>query len=267
MSYDIVATARRLKLAGVDNPRLDARVLWGHASRVAPENPADLFESYIVRRCAHEPVAYITGMKEFWGMDFAVGPGVLVPRPDTETVVEAVLAAFPDRSAPLRVLDLGTGTGCILSAVLHEYPAARGVAVEASDVARRYADANFERLGLATRIELFAGNWTGAARADYDVVLSNPPYIRSADIATLDPDVAEYEPVSALDGGPDGLCAYRSLADRLEGWLDIGGKAFFEIGQGQENDVKIIAEAAGLRFLDVKADLAGIFRVVVLSRA
>lgn len=273
MSYDLGATVARLKAAGVDNPRLDARVLWAYAQNVAGQTGAAsadasaLFESYLVRRIAREPVAYITGNKEFWGLDFAVGPGVLVPRPDTETVVEAVLAAFGDRQAPLNVIDLGTGSGCILAAVLREYPKATGLAVEASSAARSFARRNFDSLGLTGRTDVFAGNWLDAPRGDYDVVLSNPPYIRSAEIVTLEPEVTEYEPVSALDGGADGLCAYRVLAERLGGWLSLRGQAFFEIGQGQEGDVADICTGAGLHFLQAKEDLSGTPRVVIVARA
>lgn len=257
----------QLKAAGLDSPRLDVRILWEHAERMAgTETAGALFDQFLARRAACEPVAYITGHREFWGLDFAVGPGVLIPRPDTETLVEAVLKAVPDRQTPLRFLDLGTGSGCILAALLHEYPRASGVGLEASPLAQRYAVKNFSALGLDERAVVKGQSWLEAAREPFDIVLSNPPYIPSADIPVLMADVAEYEPVSALDGGEDGLAAYRAIAGRLLRWLSPGGRAFFEIGQGQENDVAGLFEAAGLRFLQAHADLSGILRVIAIER-
>lgn len=263
----------RLRAAGVDSPRLDVRILWEHAEGLAAaggweagQTVEALFEGFLARRVACEPVAYITGHREFWGLDFAVGPGVLIPRPDTETMIEAVLKAVPDKNTPLRLLDLGTGTGCILASLLHEYPGASGVGLEASPVAGRYAAQNFAAQGLDGRAELKSGNWQDAGSGFFDIVLSNPPYIPSADIPGLMADVAEYEPVSALDGGEDGLAAYRAIAGRLLRWLKPGGLGFFEIGQGQETDVAGLFEAAGLRFLQAHADLSGILRVIAIER-
>nr|WP_243846445.1 peptide chain release factor N(5)-glutamine methyltransferase [Rhizomicrobium palustre] len=248
------AASARLAAAGVDNPRLEARVLWEAARDPAP------FESFIARREKREPVAYITGHKEFWSLDFQVGPGVLIPRPDTETMIESVLTEFPDRAAKLRVLDLGTGSGCILAAVLSEYPNATGLGVEASDTARAIATANMERLRLGTRAEIRPGNWAEALDERFDVIVTNPPYISTADIATLEPDVREYEPFGALDGGPDGLDAVRALAPELN---RLGGTSFVEIGIGQADSTAEILSAAGLHVLRAAKDLSGISRIVI----
>lgn len=255
----------RLRAAGVGNPRLDVRVLWDHAARMGEDAPAR-FKTFLARRALREPVAYIVGSKEFWGLDFAVGPGVLVPRPDSETVVEAVRAAFSGQGEGLRVLDLGTGSGCLLAAILHELPGATGVGVDASMVARRYAADNLERLGLAARSEIRAENWCDGVAGRYDIVVSNPPYIPTDDIAGLEPDVAEFEPASALDGGVDGYAAYRTLFARVPAWLNPGGQAFFEIGQGQHDDLIPLAAGSGLSLIRMVPDLSGTMRVLVFER-
>ncbi len=256
----LLDAALRLAAAGVENPRLDTRVLWNHANGDSP-----LFESFITRRAAREPLAYITGRKEIWSLDFEVGPGVLIPRPETETVIEQALAFFPDRAAPFRVLDLGTGTACLLVALLKEFPNARGLGVDASAEARAYALHNVVRYGLAGRCEIRCGDWDNAVTGPYDAVLSNPPYIKTADLAGLEPEVA-YEPILALDGGPDGLSAYRALAPALAHLLSPSGRAFLEIGAGQSAEVGTILASCGLEVNKVALDLAGIPRVLVVKR-
>ncbi|HEX4862310.1 MAG TPA: peptide chain release factor N(5)-glutamine methyltransferase [Rhizomicrobium sp.] len=243
----------RLRAAGVDNPRLDARVL-----REAASGDAE-FESFIARRVAREPVAYITGHKEFWSLDFAVGPGALVPRPETETLIEQVLAHFPDRAAPLDVLDLGTGTGCLLVAALHEYRNASGVGVDSSTEALAWARRNVEKHGLQGRCALTLGDFADVVGA-YDVILSNPPYISSSEISELEPDVRLHEPRAALDGGPDGLDAYRALGQVLRRLLKPGGLTFLEIGAGQDDAA---AGLLDLEILGIAPDLAGIPRAVI----
>jgi len=241
--------------AGIDNPRLDARVLWEAAG-----GDAERFASFISRRVTREPVAYITGQKEFWSLSFAVAPGVLIPRPDTETLIEAVLADFPDRSAPLHILDLGTGSGCILAALLSEFPKARGLGIDSSDLAQAIATANLENLGLADRGAIRAGNWAESVAGPFDVVVSNPPYIKTADIAGLESDVRDFEPIAALDGGEDGLDALRDLAPALK---RLGSAAYIEIGAGQAEDAASVFAAAGMDVLRIASDLAGIPRIVV----
>jgi release factor glutamine methyltransferase len=216
-----------------------------------------LFETFLQRRIAREPVAYITGHKEFWSLDLAVGPGVLIPRPETETVIEQMLAHLPDRAAALDVLDLGTGTGCLLIAALHEYRNARGTGVDSSDAALAWARRNVET--FENRAALLLADFTQVSGA-YDVILSNPPYIRTSDIDALEPEVRLYEPLAALDGGADGLEAYRALGPVLRRLLKPGGLAFLEIGAGQGDAA---AALLGLDLVGIMPDLAGISRVVI----
>ncbi len=257
----VVGAVRRLAAAGIDNPRLDARVLWAHGG-----GDEALFESFVARRAAREPLAYITGHKEFWSLDFEVGPGVLIPRPETETVIEAALSAFPDRVAPLNVLDLGTGTGCLLIAFLNEFVNAHGLGIEKSEEARAFALNNVVRHGLVGRCEVHRGDWADMVGGAYEVILSNPPYIRTSDIPGLQPEVTCYEPVLALDGGLDGLSAYRALAPEIARLLCPGGLAFVEVGAGQSDEVAAVLAQAGLEAAEVTADLAGIRRVLTAGR-
>ena len=267
--------ADRLGEAGVESARLDARILLARAMRISREQliaadrqpsaeEAAAFQAMIDRRAAREPLAYITGRKEFWSLDLKVGPGVLVPRPDTETLVETALSLFPDRSAPLAIADLGTGSGAILIAALKEFPQARGVGYERSPDALGYARSNLEAHGLTARAQILGDDWSGVPVAGFDLVLSNPPYIPTAEIDALEPEVRLYEPRAALDGGPDGLDSYRSLAGILPRLLRPGANALLELGQGQFG-------AAEPLFQDLQThppvpDLAGIPRVLVLKR-
>lgn len=248
----------RLRAAGIESPRKEARLLWGHAN----DNP-ELFELAVARRLAHEPLAYITGHKEFWSLDFEVGPGVLVPRPETETLVETALRALPDRDGRYRVLDLGTGSGCLLLAVLTEYPSATGTGVDRSADALDWARRNVFRHGMESRVELVNGTWD-VVSARFDLILANPPYIPTADLADLPIDIRKYEPEAALDGGLDGLSAYRALVPVLTFRLRPGGVAVLEIGMGQSPWVRGVAEAAGLSVAEITPDLAGISRAMVL---
>lgn len=247
---------RRLADAGIDNPRLDVRLLWDASQR----NPG-IFESFIKRRLAHEPVAYIVGYKEFWSLEFIVEPGVLIPRPATETIIEQVFDRYPDIGAPLKILDLGTGSGCLLTALLKEYPNARGLGIDESEKALSVAARNIERNGVQARAELLRGNWMENLDGGWDVIVSNPPYIPTGDIPGLDPDVRDYEPLGALDGGPDGLDAVRALAAGFRRLLK--GTAFVEIGIGQAESAQILMADAGLSVHHIASDLAGIPRVVV----
>jgi len=251
---------RRLTEAGVDSARLDARLLWDHAQR----NPA-IFEALLARRLAREPLAYITGHKEFWSLEFEVGPGVLVPRPETETIIEQVLELYPDAAAPLRVLDLGTGTGCLLVALLKEFPNSRGLGIDCSEQALRIAGNNIQHHGLAGRAEIRSGNWGETLDGAWDVIVSNPPYIKSADLAGLPPEVIRYEPAGALDGGPDGLLAIRELADVIGRFSR--GYGFIEIGAGQAEEAGAIMGAHDLDVVRIAPDLAGIPRVLVTRPA
>ncbi len=213
----------------------------------------------LARRATGEPVARILGAWEFWGLPFTLVPDTLVPRPDTETVVEAALAALPDRQAPLRILDLGTGSGCILVALLSELPNATGFGLDRSEAALRTARANAVANGVGGRACFVRGDWCAPLRGPFDLVVSNPPYIAADIIAGLDREVAEHDPRAALDGGADGLDAYRSILGALgrEGVLKRGAAAILEIGHDQARSVTAIGVASGLQFKTLSLDLAG----------
>ena len=248
--------AKRLAAAGIDSARLDARLLWDFSG-----GDAVAFDAAIARRLRHEPVAYILGHKEFWSLDLEVGDGVLVPRPDTETLIEEAIRMVPDRSAPLAIADLGTGTGAILLAALAEFPNAQGIGFESSPAAFGYAARNAARLAPG-RADIRMADWSGAF-GPFDLVFSNPPYIPSAEIESLAPDVRDHEPRAALDGGLDGLDAYRALGRLLPGLLRPGGHALLEIGMGQAAAMEPLFP--GLELMRIVPDLSGIPRCVVLK--
>jgi release factor glutamine methyltransferase len=271
------AAAARLAAAGIDNGRLDARVLLAHVLKLSPgdvvtgsialpEGAKERFQSAVERRIAREPLAYITGEKEFWSLPFAVGQGALIPRPETETVIEEARKAFPDAKTPLRILDLGTGTGVLLLTLLHLYPETSGVGVDASPDALRWARMNASRLGLESRARLIPGNWDQGIDGIFDLVVSNPPYVTSGAMGQLEPELA-FEPREALDGGPDGLEAYRALAPVLAHRTAPGGHVLLEIGADQGVTVPSVIGAAGLQISHVAGDLAGLSRVVVAKKA
>ena len=278
---DLAATlrdaVRRLRAAGVEGPEVDARILLLAATgldrlalirdpdRTVAAEAADRLDGWLARRAAREPVSRILGRRDFWGLTISITSAVLDPRPDTETLVEAVLGALaPRRGEPLRVVDLGTGSGAILCALLTELPAATGWAVDRSAGACAVARRNLDAHGLAGRSLVLQGDWAAAlAPGSFDAVVSNPPYIESAVIPGLDRDVREHDPLPALDGGPDGLAAYRVLAADLPRLLAPGGVAGLEVGRGQDGDVAGLMAAAGLAEVAVRPDLAGIGRVVM----
>lgn len=263
--------AVQLAAAGIDSARLDARLLLAYAMGVAPDtlalsNPQvrneKLFEQLLARRIAREPVAYITGEKEFWSLTFAVGPGVLIPRPETELLIEQMQKHF-SKDSELDILDLGTGSGCLLIAGLKEFPNAYGTGIDASAVALKWAKQNAETLEVLNRADFRQGDWLD--RGAFDVVLSNPPYIKTGDIAALAPEVL-HEPMAALDGGPDGLDAYRALALRMAALLKPSGWIFWEIGAGQGEAVSALLGDNGLLVEAILPDLAGIPRCVAARR-
>jgi release factor glutamine methyltransferase len=262
--------------AGIETAALDARVLTCAALGVGPtdlltarERPvgpaADLLADYASRRLAREPVARILGEREFWGLPFALSPDTLVPRPDTETVVETARALVRDRAAPLRVLDLGTGSGCLLVALLYECRSAFGVGTDRSPAALATARANATRNGVGPRAAFLAGNWGEALSGPFDLVVSNPPYIASEVIASLDADVREHDPMLALDGGPDGLDAYRAILADARRLLAPGGHLIVEIGYDQAEALRVLAKAKGLAVVREASDLAGHPRCVALK--
>ena len=274
-SMALARASANLREAGIDNPRLEARLLLADALGIgqeallaAPEMavPAT-FAALVARRVAHEPLAFILGRQEFWSLSFAVSPATLIPRADSETLVEAALAAFASRAGPRHILDLGTGTGCLLLATLSEFPAAFGIGIDLSVAAATLAAANAAALGLAGRAAFLAGDWAAAIGGQsFDLVLSNPPYIPTGDIAGLMPEVAVHEPARALDGDADGLDAYRKILADLPRLMAPGGVAVLELGIGQDSSVSELAAAAGFA-PSLRADLGGIARALVLRAA
>ncbi len=328
----------RLAAAGIAAPQREARLLLAHELGCAPESligqrmpPPPGFAALIARRASREPLAFILGRREFWSLPFAVSPVTLIPRPESEALLEAALAALPHRAAVRRVLDLGTGTGCLLLAALTEFPAAFGVGVDLVPEAALLARTNAESLGLAARAAFLVGNWaaalvscprssspcatngaeqqatenkvscpcssspcatngadqqatenkeqvfrshpysgapdfgSGTRAGTFDLIFANPPYIERAAIPGLMPEVARFEPLSALDGGPDGLDAYRQLLPSLPHLLTHEGLAILELGFGGGDRVVRLAEAEGLAIRALEPDLQGNPRALVLA--
>jgi release factor glutamine methyltransferase len=281
VTYDALLrdTAVALAAAGIDNVRFEARLLLSHASGLRTEemiargrDPAppaieQSLRALTARRVRREPMAYILGEREFWGLPFKVTPAVLVPRPDSETVIEAALALMPDRARAWRILDLGLGSGCLLLTLLKEFPQAHGVGLEASPDALAVAQANAESLGVADRASLRLGDWRQPGWVDllggpFDLAVSNPPYVEAAAIDGLMPEVARHEPRLALDGGADGLAAYRTLAAAGPRLVAPGGYFLVEGGEGQATEIARLFAVAGLTPGTPFKDLAGIDRVV-----
>jgi release factor glutamine methyltransferase len=261
------------RLAGIaDNPRQEARLLLAHALDVAPEvlirEPERLvacgagYEELLERRAAHEPMALILGHWGFWDLDLLVSPATLIPRADSETLIEAALT-LP--VPPERVLDLGTGTGCLLLALLRVFPAAYGIGVDVVPAAAALAHRNAVRNGLIGRCGFACSDWTNAVSGRFDLVVSNPPYIEAAAIAGLMPEVARFEPATALDGGADGYAAYQAILRQLDGILAPDGVAILELGLGQSEVVADLAGRAGFR-TSARLDLGKIPRAMLVSR-
>jgi release factor glutamine methyltransferase len=261
--------------AGLDEPRRRARRLLAAALELSPAEifarperalgtaEDTRFTAMLRRAVAHEPLSRILEKREFWGLEFDLSADTLDPRPDSETLVEAVLARLPDRAAPWRFLDLGTGTGCLLLALLAEYPHAGGVGVDIAPGAARTAHGNAARLGVAHRARFVAADWLQAVAGEFDAVVANPPYIATADLAALPPEIREHDPLRALDGGADGLAAYRAIAAGLPRVLRPSGIFVAEIGRGQARGVAAILARHGLAVDGFARDLAGIIRCVV----
>ena len=273
--------AARLAEAGKDTPELDARLLLASAAGIDPQAPileparpfpdmaAAALEALLQRRLAGEPLARILGTREFWSLELEVGPATLVPRPETETVVEAALAALAPsaRERPLRIADLGTGTGAILLALLTELPNACGVGTDIAPAALVVARRNAARLGLAGRAGFVAGDFGTALAGPFGLVVTNPPYVATSTIATLDREVRDHGPRRALDGGADGLEAYRALAADLPRLLAPNGVAVLELGAGQQAAVAALLAEGGLRpHVPARTDLAGVPRALVAAR-
>lgn len=273
------ALAAQLKAGDIETPDLDARLLVGAAvhldhtglatqgRRPLTGDEAKAIATFAQRRMMHGPVARILGHKEFWGLDLRLSEATLVPRPDTETVVSSALEILRSKSSatnPLRIADIGTGSGAILLALLSELAGATGTGTDISRAALATAELNAQRLGLAERASFVQCDYAAALAGPFDLIVSNPPYIRSADIATLDHDVRDHDPRLALDGGTDGLDAYRAITPQATALLASDGVLIFEVGHDQSAPVSALMRAAGLTLSSPpKTDLGGIHRAVL----
>ncbi len=268
------------KASGIDNPSLDVRLLVQHAlglnhaqmlsqsERILTTEEIAAIEPLTARRLRREPVARILGEREFWSLPFGLNEATLEPRPDSETLVEAVLRQLDDRRGEnLSILDLGTGTGCLLLALLSECQKAKGLGIDIAPRAIEQAKTNAKNLGLNSRAEFRAGNWLCGIDGKFDVIVSNPPYIAHDEIETLQPEVRDYDPRMALDGGGDGLDVYRSLIPCLGNVLKSKGIVAFEVGQGQAASVSAQLREAGFGNIEMVRDLGGIERVVIALNA
>ncbi|HEY4969648.1 MAG TPA: peptide chain release factor N(5)-glutamine methyltransferase [Steroidobacteraceae bacterium] len=276
------ALADKFRQAGIDSAEADARLLMAYAlgvdraeliangGRALTVEQAEAIDALAARRLRREPVARIFGHKEFWSLSLQIGPAVLVPRPETETVVEAALDAVARDARPmtqLRILDIGTGSGALLLALLSELANAVGTATDISAAALDVARANAERSGLAGRCTFIACDIAAGVPGPFDLIVSNPPYVVHGEIASLAPEVRDYDPALALDGGADGLDGYRAIAAQARGLLAPGGKLIVELGAGQEAAVRALFTNAGLTVAAVLNDLAGIPRALTATVA
>ncbi|MGL5838629.1 MAG: peptide chain release factor N(5)-glutamine methyltransferase [Sphingorhabdus sp.] len=272
----LAETARKLEAVS-DTPRLDAELLLAHALGME-RGPMLLtlrdlavpveFEALIARRMKHEPIAYIIGYRSFWDLTLHITPDVLIPRSDSETLIEAAIGYFRQRRSPERILDLGTGSGALILAALSAFPQAKGIAIDASKAALKIAAGNADTLDFAQRTQFLYRNWHDYGWSDglgeFDLILCNPPYVESG--AQLAPQVRDYEPASALFAGYDGLEDYQALIPQTSALLTPGGVALFEIGKGQEIAVGSIAQSNGFS-VEEHTDLGGIIRALSLSKS
>ncbi len=268
-------TKARFRDAGIESYAIDADViiaeaidknrefLIGNPEYEVAQEQLEKIEGFCNRRENREPVAKILGRKEFWSMEFAVDKNTLDPRPDSETLIEAVLGIYQDKAADLRILDLGTGSGCLLLVLLSEYKNAYGMGVDINSGAINKAKENSFKLNLARCSDFVVSNWVEKVDGDFDLVIGNPPYIKESDIDSLEPEVSKYDPYIALAGGENGLSCYEEIAKNMP--LKSGGYAVFEFGLGQGEDVKNIFCNAGMQFVSFKKDLSGIDRCIVFK--
>lgn len=268
ISRQVLAEAAIALAETSDTPRLDAELLMAHALGTSREDlllrhlddPAPAaFDALLARRLAHEPIAYITGTRAFWTIDLAVGPGVLIPRADSETLIEAAIDHF-GAGGPAAILDLGTGPGTLLLAALAQWPDATGLGIDKSAAALAMAKANADQLGLTDRATFRPGDWASGVAQRFDLVLCNPPYIGASEHLPL--DVAAYEPHEALFAGPDGLDDYRIIIPQLSSLLKPGGLAALEIGHRQAEAVSAMVAGVGMT-ASLRHDLAGRPRAII----
>jgi release factor glutamine methyltransferase len=269
---------QQLEEAGCDSPLKEVRALLAYATDKTREalwcelpeltpSQKDNFLKLVQRRQQREPLAYILGVQPFWTLDFFVSPHSLCPRSDSEALIELLLKHLPDKKLPLRIIDLGVGSGCLLLTMLHELPNALGVGVDASAEALKVAQKNAQRLNLSERVEFKQANWKmpETIPGSFDVIISNPPYIESADMATLMPEVRDFEPHLALDGGEDGLDAYREIINQVSNVAKESAMIAFEVGVGQATDVIGLAESVKLKHIATMPDLSGIERAILFE--
>lgn len=268
---------KKLSGIGIERPRFEARILLAHVLGIKPldliSDPerncsfeqTQQFESLVGRRVCREPISHLLGRREFWSLNFRVTRDVLDPRPDSETIVAEALKRFPIKRDPFSVLDIGVGSGCLLLSVLHERPLANGLGIDVSQAAIDIAIANASQMGLANRAEFKCTSWVREIATKFDLILCNPPYIPSSEIELLETEVRKYEPRLALDGGWDGLAAYRKIIPQLRRILNRTGLAIFELGLGQEGGVISLAEECGLTTLAQPKDLSGHTRCLVIG--
>lgn len=270
--------ARTLEGAGIGSARMDAALLLAHAvgksreelllesANLLKNNEIDIFDSYVKRRAEREPIAYIIGKKEFWSLDFYVTRDTLIPRPDSETLIEAALRRVKNRAGNTTILDIGTGTGCLLIALLKELPKASGVGVDINERALQVAKKNAEVHKVDKRAVFLQSHWCDALNGTFDLIISNPPYIAENDRASLMRDVVGHEPQAALFAGADGLDAYRALSSQMPRVLNVGGMLAWEVGQGQAAQVGALLQASGLTLEQPERDLAGVTRCVIARK-
>ena len=278
LAHELRLAAEKLRAAGIPDAMVDTRILAAAVFGMSREDmlldpqrlikgtARDRFHALIKRRRSREPVARILGSREFRSLDFALGPETLEPRPDSEIIVEAAVAcgrAFP---GAIRVLDLGTGTGCLLPSVLSELRNGTGVGSDIAAGAVEMARGNAHNLGLSERVEFAQTDWTNGIEGTFDMILSNPPYIATGDIEGLAPEVAAFDPPAALDGGADGLNAYRSLAQCVPAKLSSRGVVMLEIGAGQQDAVTTIFDEGGFSPIGNRTDLGGHVRVILFGK-
>jgi release factor glutamine methyltransferase len=272
----------QLEEEGIESAPLDAALLLAHVcgiqretlmlnqSKILNDNDIIAFNAFVARRQQYEPIAYIIGKKEFWSLDFCVTPDTLIPRPDSETLIEAALKRVPSfaengRAKPITLLDIGTGSACLLIALLKELPRAQGVGVDNSKRALQVAIENAKRHEVTDRTQFLESHWCDALNGTFDLIITNPPYVAEGALGTLMPDVVQYEPHTALFAGSDGLDAYRALAPQIAVRLNKGGYAVLEVGQGQAADVAGLLGMQGLK-TETEKDLAGIDRCVIARK-
>lgn len=267
----------QLQRAHIETASMDARIILQYVLGVTREEllldndrelsprQYDTYQALLEKRQMRQPVSHLIGKREFWGMLFKVTPDTLDPRPDSETLIEAILSRMPAREAEMKVLDLGTGTGCLLLTVLSEYPNAQGTGVDVSTGALKVARDNAMNLGLGGRAQFVSSCWGNELDETFDLIISNPPYIPTGAIASLAPEVSQWEPKLALDGGPDGMNCYRAIVAQLPRLLAQDGLAVFEIGIGQAKELETLVQSHGLKVAGTKDDMAYITRCVLVT--